>query len=134
MRIGVRASFGRCGDRAETSLARAGRCVHSAGSGTSHDNCGTCPRIDYADTNRNARCHRDADTNRNARCHRDANTNRRTHSHRHAYANPHSTSYRDANTVPNCYADTNAHSQTVGPLQACHASRTHGLRLVGLEL
>ena len=80
------------------------------GDGGSPGNSGTNLRSDYADTNRNARCHRDANTN------------------------PHSTSYRDANTVPNCYADTNAHSRTVGPLQACHASRTHGLRLVVLEL
>ena len=110
MRSNVRASFGRYGDRAETPLARAGRCVHSAGSGISHDNCGTYPGSDYA------------------------NTNRRTHSHRHAYANPHSTSYRDANTVPNCYADTNNHSRTAASLQAGHASRTHGLHLVGMEL
>ena len=92
MRSGVRATFGRYGDRAETPLARAGRCVHSAGSGTGHDNRATYPGSDYADTDRRTDCHRDA------------------------HANPHSTSYRDANTVSNCYADTNAHSRTVVPL------------------
>ena len=74
----------------------------------------------YGDTDRRTHCHRDASANPHSTSGRDANA--------------HSTSHRHANTVPNCYADTNAHSRTVGPLQACHASRTHGLRLVGMEL
>ncbi len=101
-------------------LARAGRCVHNGGSGTGHDNRATYHGSDYADTDRRTHCHRDASANPHSASDRDANA--------------HSTSYRDANTVPNCYADTNTHSRTAASLQAGHASRTHGLHLVGMEL
>ncbi|MCY3800246.1 MAG: hypothetical protein OXG46_01580 [Chloroflexi bacterium] len=102
-----------------------------------------------ADINRRIHYHRYANTvtlpyantisddnaNTASNCDADSNTNTVSDSDTSAVTHPHAdaASNRYANTVPNRDTDANADSRTLRSLQHDHASRTHGLHLVGME-